>query len=132
MKIVYIAHPISGDIPGNIQKVKEIVKDINLKEPDIYPYAPYIVDCETLDDNIPEQRAKGIKNNQKLFEKGIIDELWLYGDKITKGMIAEIKLAETWNIPVFVKTELLWDRSKWAVNDPNELDYLWKGWRKSK
>ena len=35
MKVVYIAHPISGDIQGNLEKIRQIARIINLTEPDI-------------------------------------------------------------------------------------------------
>lgn len=103
MKIVYIAHPISGDVKGNIEKVLDIVKEINLNEPDTVPFAPYIPDCLALDDSVPEQRERGIKNDIALFKAGFIDEVRLYGSRISEGMKAEIRLAHNLNIPVISK-----------------------------
>lgn len=100
MKIAYIAHPVSGDVDGNIEKILQIVKEINLTEPDTIPFAPYIVDCLALDDTIIEQRERGIKNNIALFKAGFITEIRLYGNKISRGMQAEKELAEFLNIPV--------------------------------
>ena len=100
MKIVYIAHPIAGDVKGNIEKILGIVRKINLEEPDILPFAHYIVDCQALDDTIPEHRFRGIKNDKEFFERKSFDELWLYGDKISNGMLEEIKLAIKYGIPI--------------------------------
>lgn len=100
MKIAYIAHPISGDIDGNIQKILAIVKYINLTEPETVPFAPYIVDCLALDDDVPEQRERGIKNDIALFKAGFITEVRLYGNKISRGMQAEKEHAEQLGIPV--------------------------------
>lgn len=100
MKIAYIAHPISGDISGNLEKIRQIVREINLNEPDVVPFAPYWLDCHALDDNIPEERERGIKNDHELFNRGFIDELRLYGDMVSNGMRAEIELAESLGIPV--------------------------------
>lgn len=104
MKIAYIAHPISGDQKRNVKKVLDIIKTINLKEPSVVPFAPYIPDCMVLDDSDPEQRERGIKNDIELFSRDIIDEIRLYGDKISNGMEAEIKLAEQKGIPVIPHT----------------------------
>ncbi len=104
MKIAYIAHPISGDIKGNIEKIKAIVREINLTEPDVVPFAPYIVDCESLNDDIPAERERGIKNDIELFNRKFIDEVRLYGAHISNGMKAEIKLAKALAIPVVNKT----------------------------
>ena len=91
-KIIYIAHKISGDVEKNIQKVLSIVKHINLTEPDLVPFAPYIVDLQALDDNIPEQRARGMANNKAYFDSGMIDELWIYGE-VSAGIKLEIEWA---------------------------------------
>ena len=105
MKIVYIAHPLSGDIVGNLDKIKGIIRYINLTESNIVPFAHYFVDCYALDDSIPEERERGIKNDTALFKAGFIDELWLYGDTISRGMWHEIILAQSLDTPVVPKTE---------------------------
>lgn len=105
MKIVYIAHPLSGDIPGNLEKVKNIIRQINLTESDIVPFAHYFVDCHALDDTIPEERERGIKNDIALMKAGFINELWLYGDRISAGMGHEIALALKLGITVISKSE---------------------------
>jgi hypothetical protein len=105
MKIVYIAHPIGGDVQGNINKVLAIVRGINLLKRDVVPFAPYIVDCLSLDDSILDQRIRGILNNTTLFNAGFINEVWLFGDKISKGMAAEIALANKLGIKVVSMSE---------------------------
>jgi hypothetical protein len=105
MKIVYIAHPIGGNVADNIDKVRRIVRHINLTEPDIVPFAHYLVDLAALDDNNPLERARGIKNDTALFKAGFIDEMWLYGDKISTGMGYEISLAIELNIPIISKSK---------------------------
>ena len=105
MKIAYIAHPISGDIAGNLKKIEAIGREINLKEPDVVPFAPYYFDCNTLNDDIEAERKRGIKNDIALFKKGFIDELRLYGDRISKGMEHEIKLCQELCIDVMPMTE---------------------------
>ena len=100
MRIIYIAHPISGDVPGNINKILAIVKEINLKYPEVVPFAPYVVDCLAMNDDIPEERERGIKNDIALFNKGFIDAVFLCGDRISAGMQAEKELAEKLGIQV--------------------------------
>lgn len=107
LKVVYIAHPISGDIPGNLEKIKGIVRELNLTRDDIVPFAPYWLDCHALDDTIPEERARGIKNDTELLNRGFIDEIWLFGHTISKGMEAEIRLAFKLGITVVATTEWL-------------------------
>ena len=99
MKIVYIAHPISGDIKENLEKIRLIVREINLTTVDVVPFAPYWLDCHALDDTVPEERTRGIKNDEALFRKGFIDELWVCG-RVSKGVATEIELANELKIPV--------------------------------
>ena len=104
MKIAYIAHPISGDIKGNLRKIETIGREINLNEPDVVPFAPYYFDCNTLNDDIEAERERGIKNDIALIERCFIDELRLYGDRISDGMRHEIKLFKKLNIPIVPMT----------------------------
>lgn len=100
MKIVYIAHPISGDVEGNILKVLSICKKYHTAK--VLPFAPYIVPLQYLDDKKKEERERGIKANIELFERGLIDELWVFG-KPTSGMKEEIELAQRLKIPIVWK-----------------------------
>lgn len=105
MKIAYIAHPIGGDVSGNISKIISIIRQINLAEPETIPFASYIADIYALDDNIPEERARGMKNSMTLLTAGFITELRLYGDKISSGMQEEVVLAKQHGIPIVPMTE---------------------------
>lgn len=104
MKIVYIAHPISGDVKGNLEKIRLIAREINLTMPDIVPFAPYWLDCHALNDNDPAERERGIENDTAFFRRKVIDEVWLYGDRISSGMAEEVALALSLGIPVISKT----------------------------
>lgn len=118
-KIVYIAHPISGDIKGNLEKIRKIIRDINIKHDDILPFAHYWVDCHALDDTNAEERQRGIDNDIVLFKRRFIDELWLYGDKISSGMKSEIELARELNIKIVPMTE----ETKKEFTSLKELNY---------
>lgn len=100
MKIAYIAHPIGGDVEGNLEKVAGIVRLINLVERNVVPFAPYFADCLAMFDNDKFERQRGINNNIELLKAGFIDELRLYGDKISDGMVVEIVLALQMGIKV--------------------------------
>ncbi len=104
MKIAYIAHPIRGALRGNLEKIREIGRKINLTEPNTVPFAPYYFDCYSLDDRVLKERKRGIKNDVCLIKRGFIDEVRLYGDRITPGMMAEINLAHDLKIPVIPMT----------------------------
>lgn len=106
MKIVYIAHPISGDIKGNLEKIRLIARRIMMTDPNIVAFAPYWFDCHVLNDDIPEERQRGIDNDIEFFNRKFIDEVWLFGDRISNGMQAEIQLAQKLGIPVINKLDL--------------------------
>lgn len=91
--IVYIAHPISGDVAGNLAKIERIVKHIynSPKYATILPLVPYYLDCLVLDDENPQQRQTGLQNGLKILSReGFINELWLFGPTISQGMKQEV------------------------------------------
>ncbi len=102
-KTVFIAHPISGDIKGNIQKVLEICR--NIHRDGIIPVAPYLVSLQYLNDEVVEDRQLGVEANLECFHRRYIDELWLFGDRISSGMEEEVKLAQALKIPIIAQTE---------------------------
>lgn len=104
MKIVYIAHPISSDPKDNLEKIAAIYRQITLTYPDIVPFVPYFATCVALNDADPIERAAGILHNVEVFKRGIIDEVWLFGETISKGMLQEIQMAESLGIPIVDKT----------------------------
>jgi len=101
MKIVYIAHCISGNIEENLTDLRRIIRKVNIDgAPSIVPLAPYYADIVSLNDDVPEERERGIRNDIAVLKSGLITELWLTGPRISKGMQAEINLAEQLGIPV--------------------------------
>lgn len=103
-RIVYIAHPISGNVKGNLERIRRIVRVINMSTPYVIPFAPYWLDCHALDDDKAEERARGIENDLEYFKRGVMDELWVFGyTKIgehSRGVLAEIEMANSKGIPV--------------------------------
>lgn len=94
-KIVYIAHPIGGNVKENLEDIVRILRAINLLTPvdvKIIPVVPYYSDILALDDGNPLERKRGIENGIALIETGVFDELWLTGEKISLGMKEEIKM----------------------------------------
>lgn len=105
MKVVYVAHPVGGDVKGNLAKIRRIVREINLKDETVVPFVPYYVDCVSMFDAVPEERARGFKNNKQLLQSGMVHELWLYGDRISPGMATEIEWAKEKGIPIKSKSK---------------------------
>jgi len=105
MKIIYIAHPISGNVKENLASIAKIARQINLTNPDVTPIAPYFLDCYALNDAVPEERERGIQNDITILKSGIVKELWLYGNRISAGMFHEIELAHDLKIRVVPMTQ---------------------------
>lgn len=103
MKTVFIGHPIGGDIKGNAQKVLKICAEVHTK--DVIPVAPYLISLQYLNDEVIEDRELGMEANHECFRRRYVDELWLFGDRISSGMQKEVQLAKEMGIPVVPKTE---------------------------
>lgn len=88
--VAYIAHPIGGDVKGNIKNILSIVRAIHLDEPNVIPFVPYLADVMALDDNNPSEREMGLLNDCLIISSGFVDEIRLYGPGISKGMAREI------------------------------------------
>lgn len=108
-KMVYIAHPIGGDIENNLKDLRRILYILNTDPvySHIVPFCPYYSDVVSLDDNIPKLREKGIQNDKAIFDAGVIDEVWLTGPRISAGMVEERKLAEEREILVIDLTNTI-------------------------
>lgn len=102
-KTVFIAHPIAGDVNGNMKKVLKICQMVHAKE--IIPVAPYLVALQYLNDEVVEDRALGTEANLECFHRRYIDELWLYGNRISEGMKGEIRVAVKYHVSVIPKTD---------------------------
>ena len=105
-KVAYIAHPISGNIQSNLVDLARILRIINKRTTNVIPFCPYYGDCFALDDNIPAERKRGIDNDLYLLQLGFVDELWMTGPEITKGMALEAEIATKAGIPIFDFTNL--------------------------
>lgn len=107
MKIVFICHPIAGDVEGNLANLCEIVKEINLNEPDVVPFVPYFCDCVAMDDSTPHERQRGIMNCNAIIATGIVKECRVYGNFITKGIFDEIQRFELLGVPIIGMNDII-------------------------
>jgi len=103
VKVVFIGHPIKGDVKENVKKVLKICAEVHTKH--IIPVAPYLISLRYLNDEIVEDRELGMETNYECFRRRFVDELWLFGDMISEGMKQEIILAKKFGIPIMAKTE---------------------------
>lgn len=110
MKIVFICHPIAGDIKGNLAKISKIIREINLNEPDVVPFAPYYADVIAMNDTIPEERQRGIKNCNAIIDTGIFKECRVYGKYLTTGIYDEVYRFWLKEIPVIGMNDIIQEK----------------------
>jgi len=87
MKKIYVCSALRGDVEQN-QKMARVYCEYIVKEFGHIPVAPHIYFTQFLDDNIDSEREFGIKAG--LFLLSECDELWYFGDQISRGMTDEI------------------------------------------
>jgi len=106
-KIVFVAHAMSNPKQDH-KTVLEIL--ITLQNQDIIAVAPYLnaYIYGSLTKNNPNEVTNVEKMNTSYIISKFCDELWLYGDELTDGMVALISLADhVAQIPIQVKSERL-------------------------
>ena len=99
--LVYICSPLSGDIPGNMEKARKYSRfAVDNKA---IPIAPHLL--------FPQFMDEGTERNLAMFMDMVLlgrcEELWVFGSTISKGMRAEIRKAGRKNIKIRYFTEEL-------------------------
>lgn len=93
MKKVYICAPLGGDVEGNIKRaIRYTEYALKCGAAPIVPH--FYALC--LDDNIPAERELGMSAGLSLL--WFCDELWIFGEKVTDGMAAEIRFCQSLKI----------------------------------
>lgn len=94
-KKVYICAPLGGNVKENLENAILYTK-YALKQGVAPVTSHFYALC--FDDNNPQDRALGMSAGMSLL--WFCDEMWVFGDEITKGMKEEIKFCENLRIPV--------------------------------
>nr|WP_308625353.1 DUF4406 domain-containing protein [uncultured Eisenbergiella sp.] len=95
-KLVYIASPYAGDVESNAAFAIDACR--YAMEQEVTPVAVHLLYPRMLDDCVPAEREAGIRMGLRVLEA--CDELWLCGDRLSRGMKAELKEAGRLGIPV--------------------------------
>ena len=95
MRVAYVCAPLAGDLKKNISNAKKFGKF--LFDRGMAPVIPHI-NAEILCDDIPFERELGMRADRELLFK--CDELWVFGDTMTKGMKEEIHFAKMINMKI--------------------------------
>ena len=91
--LVYICSPYSGDTEANTARARRFCR-FALEHGQI-PLAPHLLFPQFVDDDDADERSLALFMDKVLLGK--CDELWVLGDEISRGMKAEIAVAERRN-----------------------------------
>ena len=98
MKKVYIAHPLRGDVAGNMAKATQICKDLH-QQGEVLPVSPLHA-FSFVDPTGPQDVVLGYCLNMLR----ACDELWVHGDwEISEGCRMEVDFAVENKIPVIFR-----------------------------
>ena len=99
--IVYVCSPLSGDIDKNQQKACEYCKFV--VEKGHIPMAVHLMFPRFMNDNNNVDRTKAITMGLDILAR--CDELWCFGEEISKGMLVELMFASNQMIKIRHFTE---------------------------
>ena len=95
-KIVFICSPYKGDIEVNTIRAKRYGRYAVTKK--AVPIVPHLMYTQFLDEDNHDERALGLEMGLILLSK--CQEIWVFGNRISKGMEVEIEKAENMKIPI--------------------------------
>jgi hypothetical protein len=99
--IVYICSPYAGDTESNIKAAQKYSRFAVNKG--YIPIAPHLLFPQFLNDTDPTERKLGLLFGNALMSK--CSEVWVFGERISAGMEAEIKRARWKNYRLRYFTE---------------------------
>ena len=94
--LVYVASPYAGDVDYNTSRARAYCRFAVSKG--AIPLAAHLLFTQFMDDSDEEERALGLSFGLALLCK--CNELWAFGDLVSKGMAAEIAKAKKCGKPV--------------------------------
>ncbi len=99
--IVYICSPFSGDVERNVKAAQDYSRFV--VEQGHIPIAPHLLFPQFLNDDNPTERQLGMLFGNAIMSK--CSEVWVFGNKISAGMKAEINRAKWKNYRLRYFTE---------------------------
>lgn len=95
MKVIYVSSPYSGDTVLNVENAKKYCRYV--VDGGNIPIAPHLIFPQFMD-NVFEYDAS-LKMCIELLKH--VDEVWVFGDYISKGMSIEIVEAKKLDLPMY-------------------------------
>lgn len=96
MITAYICSPYKGDTEGNVRRAIAYCKFAVNKG--VMPLAAHLHFTQFLDDNDKAERKLGMSFAIQLLS--MCEQLWVMGDVVSDGMLAEMEFAKEHNIPI--------------------------------
>jgi len=96
-QLIYVCSPLRGDYEANRIRAARYCRFI--VDCQAIPIAPHLFFTQFLDDGVVEDRSLGLELGLKALEH--CSAVWVFGDKYSFGMRAEMAEAERLGIPVF-------------------------------
>ena len=94
--LVFICSPFSGDELKNAENARRYCRFA--VDRGFAPFAPHLFFPQFMDESDEDERETGIFMGIILLTK--CAELWVFGERITRGMAQEIRKAESRSMPV--------------------------------
>lgn len=100
-QLIYVCSPYADDVEENVAATKRYCRFVIGQG--FIPIALHLIYPQILDDTNPDERALGMTFGNIIMDHCL--EIWVFGDKISKGMQEEIKYAVTKNYCIRYFTE---------------------------
>ena len=92
--IVFVCSPYAGDVEGNIMRAKRYGRFAVSQK--AIPIIPHLMYPQFLYDDDPSERKLGLEMGLVLLTK--CSKVWVFGERISSGMQAEIRKAKQRNM----------------------------------
>lgn len=99
--LVYVCSPYSGDVGMNVQRAKKYSRFA--VDQGAIPLTPHLL----LPQFMSDQTERDLAMFMNMVYLGRCEELWVFGEKITDGMAAEIAKAKKRNMKIRYFTEAM-------------------------
>jgi hypothetical protein len=105
IRVLYLAHPVAGDVTENLARAMRWLKWFAAHDPETAFIAPWIAAILSgEDDSDPESRARGIRHCTEVVRR--CDGVVLVGGRVSDGMAIERAAAVLARLPVYDLTFL--------------------------
>ena len=92
--VVYVCSPFSGNLESNVENTRRYCRFA--VDSGFIPFAPHLLFPQFMYDEVPEERELALFMGIVMLTK--CAELWVFGERISKGMSKEIHKAEARNM----------------------------------